>query len=343
MKTWRILWRRAPAWRMSLLAAVVCSALFFIFPPRTGHRPMPPPLGVSGTPATFTPTLPPLTVPPTGRNTPPLAGPPVAGVPQPVPSPSAVTQGASLRVIASSAPNAAPAIPGTPTGEQISLMGKTFTGRLPYLGRQLPLPPGTWTVVAQVFPSAHGDGSEGTALAEHVNARLVGLTVFTGTGPQARGGTGYRPFTQCQRTALTVVVVHANEEFGVQNCWTINHNTGTDAWSAKGAHPLMRAAAGALQVTAVAIPETLLSVYYRLADKQGFLNVLYYFNPEREGIRTRPTATWEESDWHRDYIARYPDKVAYVQRLKAWATAHHQALAESFFGPSSLHSRGTPQ
>ncbi|HLF16985.1 MAG TPA: hypothetical protein VI796_06120 [Candidatus Thermoplasmatota archaeon] len=194
-----------------------------------------------------------------------------------------------------------------------------------------------------MFPTDQGDGSEGIVLADSTGGTLAGLTVLLGTGPQVPGGTGYRPFKQCQRKALMAVVVHANEEFGIQDCWTLNHNSGTAAWTAKGTHPLLRAAAGALQVAGVPIPETLLSVYYRLADTRGFLNVIYYFNPERDGIKTRPTATWEDSDWHRDYIARYPDKVAYVQRLKAWATTHHRALAESFFGPSSLHSRGNRQ
>jgi hypothetical protein len=121
----------------------------------------------------------------------------------------------------------------------------------------------------------------------------------------------------------------SNEEFGRQDCWTIDHIV---SMRPEGDTPsIIGAAIGELEARGVKYPPLLLSAFFRLADKQGFLDVVYYFNPETDGIISKP-ASWEESDWNRNRIHQYSDKIAYVEKLRAWAVAWYPAVREGFQG-----------
>jgi hypothetical protein len=125
----------------------------------------------------------------------------------------------------------------------------------------------------------------------------------------------------------------SNEEFGRQDCWTINHDVATR--SERDMPPIIRAAIGDLELRGVKYPPVLLSAFFRQADQQGFLHAVYYFNPEADGISSKP-ALWEESDWNRNYIHQHPDKIAYVEKLRAWAETWHPAVRDSFLASGSL-------
>jgi hypothetical protein len=180
-----------------------------------------------------------------------------------------------------------------------------------------------------------GDGSESIFLARIEGSKATGVTLFTGTGPTVKTDTGYRPYKQCLRTGLLYLQIDLNEEFGRQQCWHINHNVNVAAgWGNKDQpNPLLKAGMGELGIRHVLTPDSFLAVLYRLAEKNGYLNTLYYFSPEADGIPEHRVSSWNDSDWHIDYINRYPDKVAYVARLKEWAINWWPRLKTSFTTP----------
>lgn len=165
-------------------------------------------------------------------------------------------------------------------------MGHVFSGAAPFIGRRLPLPPGQWTVVAYMPATVGGDGSESIFLARIEGSKATGVTLFTGTGPTVKTDTGYRPYKQCLRTGLLYLQIDLNEEFGRQQCWHINHNVNVAAgWGNKDQpNPLLKAGMGELGIRHVLTPDSFLAVLYRLAEKNGYLNTLYYFSPEADGI-----------------------------------------------------------
>jgi hypothetical protein len=209
------------------------------------------------------------------------------------------------------------------------VMGRTFSGSMPFVGWQLPLPNGEWTASAYITAGAGENHAYATFLSKVVGRQLVGAVVFIGTEPKKDVGTGYRQYNQCMRKNVLHIEVRSNEEFGAQECWTINH-IDAKAWRQNTQESLLRAAMGELSIRQVKIPHTLISVHFRLADKNGYLNAFYFFSPEEEGITTTPVSSWQESDWYIGYINRYPEKVAYIQQLKSWASAWLPKLKISF-------------
>jgi len=180
-----------------------------------------------------------------------------------------------------------------------------------------------------------GDGSESIFLARIEGGKLTGATLFTGTSPNVKTDTGYRLHKWCQRTNVLYLQVDLNEEFGRQQCWHINHNVNIAAgWGNKEQpNPLLKAAMGELGIRQVVVPDTFIAVFYRLAEKYGYLNTLYYFSPEAEGIPEHRVSSWNDSDWHVNFIERYPEKVTYVTRLKGWAKDWWPQLKYSFATP----------
>lgn len=240
----------------------------------------------------------------------------------------------SEQVIVPVMPNASLVSP-SPAGMSVAgrMVGRTYSGTVPFKGRQMPLPSGEWVVSAYTMAGVGGDGADAIFLAHIVGQQLAGAVVFIGTESTRKVGTGYRQYGHCLRKNLVHIETRSNEEFGFQECWSINHND-VKAWHQSAEHPLLRAAIGDLAIRHVQLPHTLVSAHFRLADKNGYLNAIYYFNPEEEGISTPPVASWRESDWFVGYINRYPEKVAYVQQLKVWGSGWFQKLKASFLEKS---------
>jgi hypothetical protein len=206
-------------------------------------------------------------------------------------------------------------------------MGKTLTGQVPVQGRSVPLGPGEWIVVAH-FPAPDDGGVESIYLAQLNKDLLSKAVLIQASRLGGESAQGYRRSTQCVRTVLLFAKTVSNEDFGAQDCWTINHNMPTR--TERETPSIIRAALGELETRGVKYPPVMLSAFFRLADKQSFQNTIYLFNPESDGIKSSPTPIWEESDWHRNYIRQYPEKVTYVEKLRGWAEAWHPLVRNAF-------------
>ena len=60
-------------------------------------------------------------------------------------------------------------------------------------------------------------------------------------------------------------------------------------------------------------------VRFRLANENNFLDIIHMINPDIEGIKPTRRASWKESEWHKDNIVSYPEKLKYIEKLKTWA------------------------
>jgi hypothetical protein len=71
----------------------------------------------------------------------------------------------------------------------------------------------------------------------------------------------------------------------------------------------------------VAYPLDLIAVQFVRTEKWGLLYSNYLFNPESEGIVSDAAPSFLDSDWFYKNINRFPEKVAYTEKLKTWATS----------------------
>jgi hypothetical protein len=119
-----------------------------------------------------------------------------------------------------------------------------------------------------------------------------------------------------------------------QACWgmyPVNSTTWLQ-WADRSIkmHSSIRAAAGALTVKGIPIPNSMVAVRFLREESWGVLDAVYYFNPEAEGISSIAAASVRDMDWHVTNIDRYPEKVAYANKLKEWAASMWPKLKLTF-------------
>ena len=209
-------------------------------------------------------------------------------------------------------------------------IGTTQRGEYDLLGRRIPLPAGDFEVIAYLKVQVATTEGVSAALAQFRGNRLSALVVVFATPADRKLGVGFRATRDCLRTDVYVEVT-ANEEFGPQDCMIVNH-IWPDGFRAPDASNILKAVTTALDTRGVPLPPALIISVFNLADRDGYQRIWIYFNPEVQGIESRRTAAWNESDWHSNYIARDPNKLAYLDSVRQWAHNWRPYMRQSFDG-----------
>ena len=111
----------------------------------------------------------------------------------------------------------------------------------------------------------------------------------------------------------------ANESFRPQLCEWVTHVT--MPWS----QPVFAAAADKLTAMNVDVPDVTIASGMHRADMARSVSVVYYGNPQFQGIRT-PHATWSQSAWHPSRLDASPEKRVYVDEQLKQTTFWYQLL-----------------
>jgi hypothetical protein len=313
-RTFASLWRRAPTWRLIGLVAALLTALCVLFPARIS-APIPAYSNVAAvSPASYTPQ------------------PEAAITPKTFPEPAPIQTAASAST--TKPPHVQTANLSLATADthalapdklNDALAGQRISGSLRVDGFDVPLPPGDWLRLASMHGHTQTASGEVLVLGRVKNRRLMGLVRITAARSTLNPAKGFPALPGCDRqnTHNNVLVNEAVEPFGHQACWLIDHSflAPLQAW-ADQAHklpPELRAAAGDLAAKGVSYPQDTISVRFIRAELWGALEVRYDFNPEEDHITSSDIATYADSDWDPANITRYPDKIAYVDKLKHWA------------------------
>jgi len=212
------------------------------------------------------------------------------------------------------------------------MAGQRIHGSLRVDGFDVPLPPGDWLRLASMNFHMSTASGELLMLGRIENRRLMGYVRITA----GHGTAGFRATPGCDRQSANtnVLVSETLEPFGHQACWLIEHTflAPLQAWAdrANKLPTLERAAAGDLSAKGVSYPQEMLNVRFTRSERWGLLEVRYGFNPEEDRITSSDVATYTDSDWEPANIARYPDKVAYVDKLKQWANGFWPRFKTAF-------------
>jgi hypothetical protein len=326
----RALWRRSALWRFSVCAGGVLILLSLIYPPRwRTPPPVAPPAPING--ATFKPS----TAPPVANATaPPLAKPVANEVPaaQPAAKP-AVPKTAKLSL----ATPAGPPAPVNLSGLDPALLGRTYHGTLGINGFNVLLPQGEWALLANqnVRSKQHSENTGVTYLLGRIEQkRLVGAIRVTGMRSPSLPGAGFGLFELCDSPVAIYSMKEEVIDSGHQACW-IQYGLFTPPWQqwADKATPLdnlIRAAAGDLAAKGVTYPQDFVTVHFYRAETWGALEANYMFSPEPEHIQSSVALTPRDSDWFVGNLNRYPDKVAFVMKLRAWGAEQWPVFKKSF-------------
>lgn len=212
----------------------------------------------------------------------------------------------STRVAAQQSPAGMQPVPQT-------LLYRVFEDEVLISGQRIPLPPGRWLALAHFRGQASSRQGDSVVLGRIDKGRTTGLVAINAYFGASQGN-GFPAFKGCDRSDYVHFSRLANEAFGTQRCWWINH--ATQVWD----QPLFRAAKSVLEERGGTVPPTLVNVGFRRADSSGFTTAFYYFNPEESGISSQP-APWYMSEWHKDRISLDARRVDYIKELRNWGSS----------------------
>jgi hypothetical protein len=264
-------------------------------------------------------------------------GVPPAALPATAPAPAP-----STTVAAANAPHSATTSTAAPGGsiDQTSgldraLLGRTFQDTLLVNGYKVPLPPGQWAMLVNgtLTTGAHPE-NKGTLyfLGQIVQKRLVAAVVIRAWRSP---GLGFTQEQDCTNPA-NLYQLDQPEETDHQGCTWIRSYFSADMqqWADKSSHidPTLRAVGENLAAKGVSYPQELVTAGFDQAEKWGQLVALYMFSPEKDGISSNVVAAFRDSDWTKSNLQRYPEKVAYVNKLQQWVTGFLPKFQAAFAG-----------
>jgi hypothetical protein len=211
------------------------------------------------------------------------------------------------------------------SGLDPALLGRTYSGAIDMNGFHLPLPPGSWAVLANIRVGKPQAPGLGLFLGHVENRRLVAaLRVFALKSANLPGA-GFPSVQGCVpgNPRYNAMDVSAMMPFGHQACWLM-FNMYTPPflqWADRGVRipQLDRIAAGDMAAKGVTYPQDLIAVEFHRAEKWGAVQASYLFSPDSEGIRSSTVVSYTDADWYPSNIGRFPEKMAYVEKLKSWA------------------------
>jgi hypothetical protein len=334
----RRLWSRSPAWRFLVMLAPMLTALFVLYPPGSTRVIQTTTPIASYTPSVSAPAAaPPAAAPPPAESAKPVATAPQVGTTAPsAPAQATPPEPPKTATLSMVTGNAA-AAPSDGTGLNPALVGTLFSGTFQLSGFATPLPPGRWAVLAHTTGKVGGGPVMQFALGRIVNGKLSALlnvTTLTGVSissniPEAKNCT--HPQLQWVDYVFTDGdMVPASH----QGCWTLeNYYTGhMNQWADRAANmtALDRATAGDLAAKGLSLPQDTVQLHFVKSDASNFVEMRVLFNPEADGISSSPAATVMDSDWAVANVKRYPEKVAYFAKMKAWGASFWPQFSQAF-------------
>ena len=223
------------------------------------------------------------------------------------------------------------------SGIDSALIGRTYQNELLMNGFKVPLPQGEWAVLASftiwITKSPQNKGMT-YFLGRIEKGRLAGAMIVNALRSPADAPTGFDEFKNCANPDNIYTSKEEIVPFDHQACWVM-HSLFTPPWQQWGDKAMqmdsvVRAAAGDLAAKGVTYSQDLVAVHFYRSEKWGVLNATYLFSPEEEGVRSNVVPTFRDSDWFGPNVQKFPEKVAYTNKLKAWGESFWPRFKAAF-------------
>lgn len=332
-RTFSRLWQRAPFWRLCGLSAAVCTLIFVLFfhaaPNRSASVYTSGQASYVSQPAPSAPAPPPVAVAPTADSN--------SAHQLALPSSPSKIQTANLSL-------ATPGNSSSAAGDlDNALGGRTYSGSVNVDGYKVPLPTGKWVILSNVHYKSPRAAGELVFLGEVKNKRLVGGARITALHTVGQPAAGFPPkLSGCFGVNHIDLYVdsEAMDANGHQSCWLVDSffTPPLQQWADRATKidALDRAAGGDLAAKGVTYPQDFVRIRMTRTEPWGLLEVAYLFSPEAGGIKSNDAISAADTDWTRGNISRYPEKLAYIEKMKQWATQFWPVFKGAF-------ATGTPK
>ncbi len=175
-------------------------------------------------------------------------------------------------------------------------VGAGRSGILPFAGRQVPLPAGTWQELV-LARSGGADPVQVTVFARIEARRLSGLMLLAAPDPlSAAAGpvAGPQPCYAADAIAHQLIPAAPNQSLLAHECWTITPFDLTDPAARARQDNVLRAGLDRLDRMGVAVPEHMLGTRFLRSDESGWLTALLLLPDRRD---EGPAALRRLQDW----------------------------------------------
>ena len=236
------------------------------------------------------------------------------------------------------------AIPAEQLRILVPVAGVTYRGTAPFLGRELALPPGEWSLlihsVARVNNTVVGAAA---FLVQSSGTTVQGILYVSGTVPLSNGS----PLSLANTCTVSDVIeanIRSAGPTGDLDCLAVNFASVSVMRTNIAALPRNNAAAAGAagfltgmfqQVDAhnLVLPPTLVSGNVTLRRGGSEWTVMRYYNPDLEHITPDPSPRRVTNGWALFNLDRDPAKRAFVKRVLTETEAYRLRLIESLDGP----------
>lgn len=216
-------------------------------------------------------------------------------------------------------------------------VGKVYRDSIQLWGRTIPLPEGEWKVIGRGAPSKNGkniyiaeqDIYFNIILLKESETKKVHSLLYITTESMTNNASGYTPIEYLKRKDVHHVVVKNNENLGAQDGWLINHYLMAIDFKS----PAAQEAYSYLLSNKITIPKIMIQTFHHFTgkyQKNRYLDVGYFSNPEIEGFESPNETNWGTSEWHPLRIDNDPKKKAYIERLKEEGAIMHEKIRAGF-------------
>jgi hypothetical protein len=248
------------------------------------------------------------------------------------PPPSAVTKAQTAHLSL-----ATPSDTSKPGELNSALGGRTYSGSVSVDGYKVPLPAGDWVILSSAhFKSPQAMG-ELVFLGQVRKMRLIAgarVTALHTVNPPVAGFPPKLKGCYGQNDIDLYVAPEATDPSGHQACWLVDSffTPPLQQWadSSLKLDKLDRAAAGDMAAKGVSYPQDFLRIRMTRTEPWGILEVSYLFSPDANGIKSNQVISAADSDWIRAHIDRFPEKLAYLEKEKRWATQFWPSFKAGF-------------
>lgn len=196
-------------------------------------------------------------------------------------------------------------------------IGSSLSDLFVYGGQNIPLPPGDWTIASEQQSTNSGGAVIGNVMLVNIVNGELKRSIWIQTNLSLNTtGRGWMYDTNCERKNVFYISKTINVEGGEQKCELVNH---LRLGISNDSPAYVRDAYSYLQDINARYPDTFIYAYYRRADRNNFINLSYYFNPDADGVAKTQNIGWDESEWNIIRVDKHPEKKAYLERITQWA------------------------
>lgn len=231
-----------------------------------------------------------------------------------------------------------------PLSLELPLSGVRVVDAFSVGGKQVPLPPGEWTVIGTAIEKDGARGFHTSSMLALIQKNQLVAAAEISTNipipkasrdgkPKSGEGEGWPTHQGCVRDDTHFLKVNANIRLGEQDCWWVNHWRMHRSGFAASEH--WKKAQKYLAENKIRAPLDMIGVTYRRANKDHYLTVNYFLSPKPSDSDDQndvhwSIASWETSVWHPDLVKKDPKKAAYIKDVIAWGESWHPKIKGLF-------------